>query len=84
MTRIETLANYNVKDNRIVSPGKFEGEMIYAPHFYEDSLNGLWNTNRQGVLYCVPSFAEHKEWPELKGKRFIHLYEDDLGFIHVH
>lgn len=28
------------KTGRITSPGKFEGEMVYLPHFYEVSLDG--------------------------------------------
>jgi len=84
MTREDILSNYEVRDGHIVSPDKFEGEWLYAPYFYEDSLNGTWDENRDGILYCVPSFEEHKLFPELKGKRFIHLYEDAYGFVHVY
>ena len=83
MTREESLEGYKVNNGRIMSPGKFEGEKVYAPYFYDDSLNGLWEKNRDDVLYCVPTFEEHKMFPELKGKRFIHITEDDQGFVRV-
>ena len=42
MTRIEILNHYTV-DRRLTinSPGKFEGEMIYAPHFYDMVMDGF-------------------------------------------
>ena len=40
MTRDEVLATYDVVDGRIVSPGKFEGELYFVPAFWADALDG--------------------------------------------
>jgi hypothetical protein len=41
MTREEILANYTVSDRgTILSPGKFEGEMLYVPYFWGMSMEG--------------------------------------------
>jgi hypothetical protein len=38
------------EDGRIKTPGKFEGEMLYLPKFWEESLDGLADTNRDGSI----------------------------------
>lgn len=35
-------------DGRIKNPGKFEGEMLYIPLFWEDSLEGCCDQNNDG------------------------------------
>ena len=40
MTRQDIENAYEVRDGIICSPGKFEGEAVYAPYFWEAYLNG--------------------------------------------
>jgi hypothetical protein len=41
MTRTEILAQYQVgSDGVIRSPGKFEGEMLYVPFYWDIAMNG--------------------------------------------
>lgn len=41
MNREEILKDYTVNAQGVItSPGKFEGEMLYAPYFYDMLLNG--------------------------------------------
>jgi len=37
-------------DGRIKTPGKFEGEMLYLPKFWADSLDGLADLNADGSI----------------------------------
>ena len=41
MTRQDILDEYKVDEHGIIrNPGKFEGEMLYAPYFYDLIMNG--------------------------------------------
>jgi len=36
MTREQITSEYNIDDNGIIrNPGKFEGEMLYVPYFWD-------------------------------------------------
>ena len=89
MTRQQILDNYDVRDGRIVSPGKFEGEPIFAPHFWECGLDGFADSDN-GTVYTfriLRDAPEHQEFPELKTwlgrKRTIRMREDRQGFVHT-
>lgn len=90
MTRHETLNNYEVNPatGTIISPGKFEGEPIFAPHFWFCGLEGFADSD-DGKVYTFrikQSDPERKEFPELAKwlgrKRALRLIEDDQGFVH--
>lgn len=88
MTRQEIEQNYTVENGRITSPGKFEGESVFVPYFWEVGLDGGADRD-DGRVYTFKfkrDDAELIEWPELKkwlnGKRTLHLYEDTQGFVH--
>ncbi len=82
MTRKEALERYRVKDGRIQDPGKFQGEMIYVPVYWEAGLEGLADEDT-GTLYIFNLGLEDKiEFPELIGKRKLRLRESDVGFIY--
>lgn len=41
MTREEILDKFTVNDQGVItSPGKFQGEMLYAPYFYDVMIDG--------------------------------------------
>jgi hypothetical protein len=82
--RQSVLDHYKVENGRIVSPGKFEGEPIYAPYFYEDSLNGGWDYVSPGHFKDEITKADRVAFPEIpKRKRVVHLYETDDGFVYI-
>ena len=83
MTREEILKQYNINgDGVIVSPGKFEGEMLYMPHFWEAYLNGESNTLQDGSLSSPIESGEREMFPELgKRKRVVRFNIDDKGFV---
>ena len=88
MTRSEILENYDVENGIIQSPGKFEGEMLYAPYFYAHWLDGLFDDDRvevSGLFVSVFFISDEdlREFPELTGVREVSLWEDDSGFVHL-
>lgn len=95
MSRDEVLKDYEVKDGRIVSPGKFEGEPVFAPVFWQMGLEGFSDGDDGKVYSFRFAFSGRrgnpqdeallKEWPELGKwlgrKRSLKMYEDSQGFV---
>jgi len=75
----------------ITTPGKFEGEPIYVPYFWNLGLDGCADDEETQTHYPTdqPVFGfnlsdlniEQSVWPELKGQDRIELWESDLGFV---
>jgi hypothetical protein len=82
--RAGILANYRVNaQGRIVSPGKFEGEMLYVPYFWGAFLDGGADYDDGRVLGFRITFEDRKFFPEIpRRKRVIRLVEDSNGFVH--
>lgn len=83
MTRAEICAEYKVEDGRIVSPGKFEGSPIYAPHFYQAYLDGLADDDDGEVLTFEISDADRAGFPELAEVDRVTMTIDGNGFVWV-
>jgi len=62
-------------------PGKFEGEAIYVPYFWEAFLNGFADRDDGTVLGFDVSAEDHDMFPELKGRHTVKLIETDHGFV---
>ncbi len=83
MLRKEILEAYEVKDGIIVSPGKFENEPVYAPHFWNhvefaDEIEEIG----EGFFYLfIISEEDLTEFPELSDIVSVRLWEDDNGFV---
>jgi hypothetical protein len=83
MNRQELLAGYTVKNGRIVDPGKFEGEPVYALAAYDWYMDGGGDTIAGWDTYEITP-EDRAEWPELPAEaRYIAQSEDDQGFIHT-
>jgi hypothetical protein len=87
-TRSASLDGYAHDGNRITSPGKFEGEPIFAPHYWNIALEGFADADN-GTAYTFKFTNDQDDfalWPELRQwlgrKRTLVLIEDDQGFIH--
>lgn len=74
---------YTTDDNgRITSPGKFEGQMIYVPHFWYAYLNGCADRDDGTVLGFNVTPEDRAEYPEIPArKRTIRLVERSDGFV---
>lgn len=74
-------------DGVIKSPGKFEGEMIYAPYFYD-----LWNSGCYDDLEYGSESGESaifritrddlKMFPEIGTAQELIVWEDSTGFVY--
>lgn len=83
MKRDEILREYKVsKGGRIESPGKFEGEMLYVPAFWEAGLEGFADSDNGRVFSFRLTADDKREFPELGKKRTLKLAESDQGFVY--
>ncbi len=82
MDRTEILKAYDVSPSgRIKSPGKFEGEMLYVPYFWDAYLNGMVDFDDGRVMGFYITKEDKLMFPELKRKRTVKLLERDDGFV---
>jgi hypothetical protein len=82
MNRQEILASYDIDlTGRIHSPGKFEGEQLYVPYFWECFLNGGADYDNGHVLGFNVTKEDKKEFPELRRRKMVKLIEQDDGFV---
>lgn len=87
MTRQEIIDAYDVKDGLIRSPGKFEGEPIYAPYFYDGSGDGEELSRMEDglgdyVALLVVDDTDRAIFPELdQSLPIVIVTEDDQGFV---
>lgn len=85
MTRKEIMNLYEVDEHGIItSPGKFEGEMLYTPHFWDLFLGGQGTIQQDGAVVFSITTEDMAEFPELVGDvEEVVLYEDSRGFVYV-
>jgi hypothetical protein len=95
MNKQSVLSEFTVENGIIKSPGKFEGEPVFVPHFWSLALEGFSDGDDGRVLTFKfqhnetpgQQCAEFNEWPELKTwlgrKRTLRLIENEQGFVHA-
>jgi hypothetical protein len=83
MTRKELLEMYDVDAQGIIrNPGKFEGEMLYVPYFWDLYMNGCaTNETEDSILIFVVEPEDAEAFPELEDKEQVRLWEQDQGFV---
>ena len=87
MSRNETLAAYTIENGIIVDSGKFEGEPIYTPEFYDACLDGcgedLEGDSPDGSFAILMEIepADRIEYPELGEAKYVFICCDSQGFI---
>jgi len=89
MDRAQIETEYQVTDGIIRSPGKFEGEPVYAPEFWERALDGSADDefSDRGVqmsLFTVRA-SDRAEFPSIERDTYsIAIWEDEYGFVRTH
>lgn len=99
MTREEILATYTVGENGIIKTlGKFEGEMLYAPYFYDRVLDGEGEDVYEGVIeptqleVCETPLLytelevtdeDRAEFPEIGDTARVRISETSQGFVYL-
>ena len=74
-----TYDGYTVEDGRVVSPGKFEGEMVYMIPAYQQYLEGFCDDDGSVITVDMP--AEFRNFPELRKQRTVKFTVSDQGFV---
>ncbi len=85
MTRADILALYDLNELGIISsPGKFEGEPVYAPFFWDTLLEGGADEELEdGAAVFYVTTEERREFPELADIATVSLWETESGFIYI-
>lgn len=81
MTREDILADYDVVNGVIQSPGKFELEMLYTPYFWDMFLDGMADDDDGKVMRFDVTDQDREQFPELANVRSVFLWENDQGFV---
>lgn len=82
MTRQEIESTYTVRtDGRIANCGKFEGELLYVPYYWNLALEGMFAEDINGVFFLPFDKDDRAMFPELDGAYGIGLEENDQGFV---
>lgn len=73
-------------EEQVEGPGKFEGESIYVPYFYGDSLDGcadgFGDVDWIGYYSAVSVDDDDRAiFPELEGVETVYLCETGQGFV---
>lgn len=83
MSRDEILHQYKVNDIGIIrNPGKFEGEMLYVPYFYDWFLDGSGDEQDDGTILFDVCDRDREIFPELDDAETITLTVDSNGFVY--
>jgi hypothetical protein len=82
MTRAQIEQTYNVREAIIYSPGKFEGEPVWAPYFY-DLLEATTGEDEDGNALIPVTDEDRAEFPELAHAYSVRIRESDEGFVHT-
>jgi hypothetical protein len=83
MTRDEVF-HYRINDAGVItSPGKFEGNMLYVPAFWERGLDGASDFDCGTVYGFVFDDDDRKEFPEIGDSYGMLLEESENGFVNA-
>lgn len=89
VSRLELERDYSTRDGLISSPGKFEGEPLFVPYFYDIAMNGfgvaIYGGGEDGLELDGEWFAiedgDREAFPELENARFVVLWYSSDGFV---
>lgn len=81
-TRAAVLKYYKVDRNGYIrSPGKFEGERVYVPYFWDKALEGWYDWEEDDIVGFKVAPEDRLEFPELGAKDEVRLAQTDDGFV---
>lgn len=82
MNRNEILKEYAVNLHGVIkTPGKFEGEMLYVPFYWEIFLDGFADRDNGKILSFDVTKEDKLMFPELAKRKTVKLYQRDDGFV---
>jgi len=75
---------YYINELGVISnPGKFEGEPLYAPYFWDLALGGLAHEDDGTVYTFVVTESDRAKFPDLKDANNVLLEETESGFVYT-
>lgn len=75
--------DYESKNGYIISPGKFEHTPRYTPYFWGMVLDGDQDDHFVDSYGLKITSMDCEAFPELKKYRYVHIWENDQGFVHI-
>ncbi len=83
LTRARIEAEYDVENDIIRSPGKFEGESVMAPYFYALFLDGMADDDNESYSAFDLTDDDRQVFPGLipEDATLARLHHHDNGFI---
>jgi len=87
MNREKIYEQYKVKMGFIASPGKFEGEPVYAPYFYDISLYDcveMYNEDCFSEVIIKIKPEDREMFPEITAvAEYVSVQENGDGFVKI-
>ena len=65
----------------VTSPGKFQGEAIYVPFYWDIYLDGGADRDDGEILGFDVTTGDKGNFPELRRRKTVKLIEDEQGFV---
>lgn len=83
LTRKDIENEYDVDEYGMIKDlGKFEGEMLYVPYFYDMYMDGFYDEQGDDWVFFEISDDDRKQFPELEKKdKGIVLWFSEQGFV---
>ena len=75
---------FNTRNGIITNPGKFEGEPVWVPYFWDCYLDGGAEHDDEHVLVFDVTDEDRAKFPGmLDDVAQVRLYESEIGFVHA-
>lgn len=82
-TRQDVYEHYEVNESgMIMSPGRFEGELVYVPYLYEVYLHGGHLSDDGEIITIEVEDKDRAMFPELENASRAYIQVTDTGFIY--
>lgn len=83
MTRAEIAAHYIIVNGTIRSPGKFEGEPVWAPYALDIVCDGFGEWKNASDCWIRVTDEDRREFPEISSEAvWIQVHETSDGFVY--
>ncbi len=76
------MSNESVRNGKFTS-GKFSGQPLYAPYFWEQVKRGLADAKFGNIYVFDITPKDVKQFPDLDRFEIVKLYDDGGGFVTV-
>lgn len=81
MTRHDVLRTYDVKEGVIHSPGRFEGQALYVPYFWNAYLCGNAHEVGADLIQFTVLSSDRTQFPELGSRVVVQLRQRSDGRV---